>query len=484
MAIVTYPLNGIDFSAEDAETYLCTRTSGVFSSDSDFKASVTGERQVTISPGLAWIKNAEFSGKSICNTEPVPVEIPLADGTRPRIDRIVLRFDKARNESSIVLKQGIPSSAPAAKEVERTELVYELGLCTVYIKASSTIINNGDVTSTLLDESVCGLMRDGVTGIPTSQLQEQVYELINDLREVIAGVESGTQMMLKAVYDPDSEVVESGGIPAYTAKVSMLKKKYDPSGAVLEAGGIPAYTSFNREPMEIPFALEEIHKKTMAGDFIGLRVGDYKTMMLTTGEVVEMQIAAINPYKNHGDTALGNHIIWLSRDCLAQTYQMRPEANNNGTSEEKNPFRASALFNTLQNTIYPTIPEEWRNIIGDMRCLYGERYSSSGTVTADTGWSWKNRGKLILPTPQEVFGNNGWSENYECCGGGLNIQWPIFIGGNVIKGLGRGGSRCTWWLCSAQAGSGTAFCRVILDGSVSGTWAPDSLGVPLGFITI
>ena len=484
MAIVTYPLNGIDFSAEDAETYLCTRTSGVFSSDSDFRASVTGDRQVTISPGLAWIKNSNFSGKSICNTEPVSVEIPIADGTRPRIDRIVLRFDKARNESSIVLKQGIPSSAPAAKEVERTELVYELGLCTVYIKASSTIINNGDVTSTLLDESVCGLMRDGVTGIPTSQLQEQVYELINDLREVIAGVESGTQMMLKAVYDPDSEVVESGGIPAYTAKVSMLKEEYDPSGSVLAAGGIPAYTSFNREPMEIPFTIEEIHEKTMAGDFIGLQVGDYKTMTLTTGEVVDMQIAGINVYKNHGDTALGNHIIWLSRDCLAQTYQMRPEANNNGTAEEKNPFRASALFNTLQNTIYPTIPEEWRNIIGDMRCSYGERYSSSGTVTADTAWAWKNRGKLILPTPQEVFGNNGWSEEYECFGGGLNIQWPIFIGGNVIKGLGRGGPRCSWWLCSANAGGSTYFCIVNYGGDSGSGLATSGLGVPLGFITI
>lgn len=484
MAIVTYPLNGIDFSAEDAETYLCTRTSGVFSSDSDFKASVTGDRQVTISPGLAWIKNSDFSGKSVCNTGPVPVEIPIADGTRPRIDRIVLRFDKARNESSIVLKQGTPSSAPVASSVERTELVYELGLCTVYIKASSTIINNGDVTSTLLDESVCGLMRDGVTGIPTSQLQEQVYDLINDLREVIAGVESGTQMMLKAVYDPDSEVVESGGIPSYTANVSMLKKKYDPSGAVLEAGGIPAYTSFNRDPMEIPFTPAEIHEKTLAGDFSGLRVKDYKAMMLTTGEVVEMQIAAVNLYKNHGDTELGNHIIWLSRDCLAQTYQMRPEANNNGTAEEKNPFRASALFNTLQNTIYTTIPEEWRNIIVDMRCLYGERYSSSGTVTADTGWAWKNRGKLILPTPQEVFGNDGWSENYECCGCGLNIQWPIFIGGNVIKGLGRGGNRCSWWLCAAQAGDSANFCDVNASGANDRSWASLNFGVPLGFITI
>lgn len=484
MAIVTYPLNGIDFSAENAETYLCTRTSGVFSSDGNFKASVTGDRQVTISPGLAWIKNSDFSGKSVCNTAPVPVEIPIADGTRPRIDRIVLRFDKAKNESSIVLKHGTPSSTPAASSVERTELVYELGLCTVYIKASSTIINNGDVTSTLLDESVCGLMRDGVTGIPTSQLQEQVYDLINDLREVIAGVESGAQMMLKAVYDPDSEVVESGGIPAYTANVSMLKKKYDPSGAVLKAGGIPAYTSFNREPMEIQLPLEEIHEKTMDGDFIGLRVGDYKTMTLTTGELVDMQIAGINVYKNHGDSPLGNHIIWLSRDCLEQTYPMRPDNINNGTSDEKNPFRASALFSTLQNTIFPTIPEEWRNIIGNMRCLYGERYSSSGILTADTGWAGKDRGRLILPSVKEVFGNNGFSEHFENGGGGLNIQWPIFIGGNVIKGLGRGGPRSHWWLCSAYAGNSTDFCYVNHGGNSDHCWATDSRGVPLGFITI
>ena len=483
MAIVTYPLNGIDFSAEDAETYLCTRTSGVFSADGNFKASVTGDRQVTISPGLAWIKNSDFSGKSVCNTEPVPVEIPLADGTRPRIDRIVLRFDKARNESSIVLKQGTPSRAPVASSVERTELVYELGLCTVYIKASSTIINNSDVTSTLLDESVCGLMRDGVTGIPTSQLQEQVYDLINDLREVIAGVESGTQMMLKAVYDPGSEVVESGGIPAYTAKVSMLKKKYDPSGAVLEAGGIPAYTSFNREPREIPFTPAEIHRKTLAGDFTELRVKDYKTMTLTTGEVVEMQIAGINVYKNHGDTALGNHILWCSRDCLAQKYQMRPDRTNNGTASEKNPFRASALFSTLQNTVFPTIPAEWRRIIGNMRCRYGERYSSSGSVPDDTGWAWKDRGILFLPTPQEVFGNNGWSENYECCGGGLNIQWPIFQGGNVIKGLGKGGTSVDWWLAAAAAGGSTDFCKVGGYGDSSSGNASYSFGVPLSFFT-
>ena len=31
MSIITYPLNGVVYSAEDVATYLCTRTSGVYS---------------------------------------------------------------------------------------------------------------------------------------------------------------------------------------------------------------------------------------------------------------------------------------------------------------------------------------------------------------------------------------------------------------------------------------------------------------------
>lgn len=202
MALITYPLNGIEYSAENAETYLCTRTSGVFSAENNFQARVTNDRQVTISKGLAWIKNSDSAGKSVYNESDVAIEIPIADGTRPRIDRIVLKFDKAANSSSIILKQGEPSSAPVAPTVEKTELVYELGLCTVYVAAGSTIVTNKDLTSTLTDESICGLMRDGVTGIPTQQLQEQVEELIQDLKRAIIDASTGEGIMTTAVYDP------------------------------------------------------------------------------------------------------------------------------------------------------------------------------------------------------------------------------------------------------------------------------------------
>ena len=60
MSIITYPLNGITYDASDAETYLCTRESGVFATD-QFVASVTGARQITVGPGIAWVKNGNYS---------------------------------------------------------------------------------------------------------------------------------------------------------------------------------------------------------------------------------------------------------------------------------------------------------------------------------------------------------------------------------------------------------------------------------------
>ena len=187
MSIITYPLDIIEYEAKDAETYLCSRTSGVFASTGHFDASITGAREVTISSGLAWIKNADFKGKSVLND----TAIPIADGVLDRVDRIVLQFSKTANATSIVLKSGTPSAAAVAPAIVQTETVYELGLYTVSVPAGSTTILASHVTDTRMDETVCGLMRDGVTGIPTAELQAQVEALIADLREQISNAAAG-----------------------------------------------------------------------------------------------------------------------------------------------------------------------------------------------------------------------------------------------------------------------------------------------------
>lgn len=245
-----------------------------------------------------------------------------------------------------------------------------------------------------------------------------------------------------------------------------------------------AFQSYNYGK-EIALTWDEISAKTKKGDFSGLRIGDYKTVTLTTGEVVIMEIAGIDPYFGSGDQEAGHHILWVSRDCLATTYQMRANNNNNGTSAEPNPYRASELFRTLQNKIFPTVPAEIRAHVIEMRGLLETRYSASSTLYYSSMWSWYSRGKAILLTPIEVLGTVSWGESGWSGGGGVNVHLPLFAGSSkhFIKHKGNGGARVSWWLAAANAGVSTDFCIVDSGGSSSGSNASSSFGVPLSFFT-
>lgn len=173
MSIITYPLDGVTYSAEDVATYLCTRTSGVYAKDSNFAASITGTRQVTIAPGLAWMNYDDFKGVSVCSREDTVLTVPDADNTLNRVDRVVLQFDTASNLTAIRLKTGTPAVAAQPPDILQNHNQYELGLCTISVPAGSAAISAADVTDTRADEDICGVMRDGVTSIPTAQLIAQ-----------------------------------------------------------------------------------------------------------------------------------------------------------------------------------------------------------------------------------------------------------------------------------------------------------------------
>lgn len=202
MSIITYPLNGVTYDAEDVSTYLCTRTSGVYAKDTNYAVSVTGPRQIAVAPGLAWINYDDFKGVSACSREAVNLTVPDADSTLPRIDRVVLQFDTAANLTAVKLKTGTPAAAPEPPAILQNHNQYELGLCTVSVPAGSSVVTAADITDTRADEAVCGVMRDSVTGIPTAQLQAQALAIMTQLSTelhtkldaldaAIAAVESG-----------------------------------------------------------------------------------------------------------------------------------------------------------------------------------------------------------------------------------------------------------------------------------------------------
>ena len=180
--IITYPENGITYDADDASGYLSTRLSGVYSADEDFAVTANGGLTVTVSAGQAWVRPARFRGRSIIMEQPETVTLTAADAVRSRIDRLVLRYDAAARKTSLTVLTGAPDSAsPTAPEITRTALVYDLCLAEIRRPAGSTEITAADITDTRADEAVCGVMRDGVTGIPTAQLQAQALAIMTQL---------------------------------------------------------------------------------------------------------------------------------------------------------------------------------------------------------------------------------------------------------------------------------------------------------------
>lgn len=181
--IVLYPANGFDFDATDVAAYLAGLTSGVFSGDEDFPVTAAGGLKVTVGAGRGWVHPSRFTGYSITKREADTLTMPLADQSLPRIDRIVMRYDAGARAASLQVLQGTASSTPTAPTISRTELIYDLCLAEITRPAAAASITTGQITDTRLDEKLCGIVRDGVTGIPTDELLAAARERISALEE-------------------------------------------------------------------------------------------------------------------------------------------------------------------------------------------------------------------------------------------------------------------------------------------------------------
>lgn len=205
--MITYPLNNIDYTAEDAELFHCTRTSGIWAKDS-FSISVTGaDNNATIGTGIAWINNEKFSGKVTALKTAKVLDLGIADGRYPRIDVIAIQYSANNNATDVVIKKGTPSTNPVRPAIVRSGAVYELYLASVYRPAGATAITASNITDLRMDKTVCGLMADSVTSIDTSAINAQVKALIASLEAEIESVKDTSGLMF------ESEWVDNGALP-------------------------------------------------------------------------------------------------------------------------------------------------------------------------------------------------------------------------------------------------------------------------------
>lgn len=201
MGLVVYPLNNIDFKAEDVALYTSTRTSGIYAGD-DFSFSMTGaDNTIAVGVGLAWLRLNRFMGVVAALKNETFVDMGLPDSVYPRIDALVLQFDANKNGAELVVKSGQASSSPQPPAVSQTEALFELHLLHVQRKAGSAAITAADVTDLRLNDNYCGLMADSVTKVDTSGINAQASALIQELRDRLMAVEGQTYYASKGYVD-------------------------------------------------------------------------------------------------------------------------------------------------------------------------------------------------------------------------------------------------------------------------------------------
>lgn len=175
-------------------------------------------------------------------------------------------------------------------------------------------------------------------------------------------------------------------------------------------------------------------------------------------------------------TGTGSEYLWLASDLYLYANSLKGHVA--GGTSKTSPVK---LVDYTKDGIWSKLPEALKSVIVTKRALLPQRYSASGMLSINNSWSWKDMGKLWIPSEIEVYGCGVWAENGYDKGG--FVQYPIFnCNMRRVKELGDGGDRNNWWLLSAPTGNTSNFCSVYNNGSANSNSASNTLvGLPVCF---
>ena len=223
-----------------------------------------------------------------------------------------------------------------------------------------------------------------------------------------------------------------------------------------DGGGIvPDPILGNNTPEQIQAAVDQgIYKELWnIGDELTIFVGD-------DNYVFQLADFDHDPISGAGKTAA---MTFIMKDLMNTTQKMN-NSDINSTS-----FAGSALYSYIANTLYPSIPEEWRNIMKKV-----DKKTSVGNIGTSIRTDSYN---LFIPSEVEIFGGIKFSVK------GEGALYPLYSTGSYrVKLLANGtGSADWWWLRSPTASNTHSFCSGSATGSPGAYIASASGGACLGF---
>jgi hypothetical protein len=150
------------YDATDFAAYFGSLVSnGIFYEDPlNLQVTPGSGMAVSIAAGSAWINGYRYE-----NTETLNKSLTTANGSYPRIDRIVIRWSLLDRSITVEVITGTAAATPTAPALTRSTDVYELCIAEILVPQAATSVTSGDITDTRLASSLCGTINSLVTAV-------------------------------------------------------------------------------------------------------------------------------------------------------------------------------------------------------------------------------------------------------------------------------------------------------------------------------
>lgn len=172
-------------ASEFAERFKMFFTNGIFYNSSS-------ALQITAGSGLKLVAGqgaCNINGYAGINEQTEEITLEIADSFYPRYDAICVRLDITNKKIDFKIIKGTASATPpipTAETLTRNDLVYDLMLAYVYVRAGATSITNANITDTRGNSNVCGFVTGSVKELDTASfwLQwQKAFEEYADAQE-------------------------------------------------------------------------------------------------------------------------------------------------------------------------------------------------------------------------------------------------------------------------------------------------------------
>lgn len=192
--VMAWPLNLAEYAynAEDVQRWMAGKTSGVYGAEGNWQVVAAGGMKLTVKatdqPG-GWLSNLGRYGVVFWNSTDISLTVPTADGTLPRVDRVVVSWHIPQQSSvpTVEVRKGVAASNPIGPALVNDGEYAEICLAEIRLTAGQTEITAEGIIDTRLNEDLCGLVSAGMEKYPTDGLEAEFRAWLDDLKTQLEG---------------------------------------------------------------------------------------------------------------------------------------------------------------------------------------------------------------------------------------------------------------------------------------------------------